>query len=81
MDALPRAKLTQLADGCALLTLPNGADGKPINWPGLKSPDLFIRPCFVDFYENPAHLNKFELDASVSWWFDTLLRGVPGESS
>lgn len=58
-----------------MITLPDASDGKPINWPGMSSNKLFVRPIFRDFFDKAEHLNEFHLDSQRCDW---LMRGIPG---
>jgi hypothetical protein len=69
------ARLVDVEEGCQLLTLPHGDDGQPVEWPGISSNVLFVRPLFRHFYD--VVLQRFgpevrNLDKHK------LLRGVPG---
>jgi hypothetical protein len=78
--ALPHAKEIQIAgepeDGCSLLVLEN-AEGKPVDWPGLRSNKLFIRPVYREFYEREDMLNHMR-HRKLGFARFSLVRGVPG---
>jgi hypothetical protein len=80
LAALPHAKEIKIPgegdDGCSLLVLQDAA-GKRLEWPGLQSDTLFIRPVYREFFEREDMLNCFERREVDEAPF-TLVRGIPG---
>lgn len=74
--AILKAAVKDVEFGCQLLVLPEGADGKPISWPGLESSVLFVRPEFKRLFEDV--LDAFSPAKMLPGRRHSLLRGVPG---
>lgn len=79
-EALPCARLEAIPDepedGCQVLALSDAA-GNHVNWPGLRSHKLLIRPVFREFFEREDILNYLKHRAIDAAPF-SLVRGIPG---